>query len=90
MERRRRLTLIGIDSDAEGTRPYPIRLVCSVDGGDKLVVWGHDQARHNVDAIRRANFPCTVLCMTTTPPQQLPHVPTAVAWVHPNDFLTIE
>ena len=88
MERRQRFLLTGIESDAEGTRPYPIRMICAIEGGHQLVVWGHPQEEHNVEVLREATFPCTILCVATTPPQ-LPHVPEAVAWVHPNHVLKI-
>jgi hypothetical protein len=88
MERRRRITLTGIDSDCEGTKPYAVRLICSIRERGKLVVWGHDDETRNVAALRNATFPCTILCLTTTPPR-LSHVPQSDAWVHPHDYLLI-
>jgi hypothetical protein len=89
MERRRRFTLVGIESDTDTARPYPARVVCSIDQGGRLIVWGHPELMQNVQTIRRATFPCTVLCLSTPPPQQLSHVPESVAWVHPNHSLII-
>jgi hypothetical protein len=88
MERRRRLIVVGIDSEASDTKPYDTRLVCSIERRGKLVVWGHKDETRNVAALKSASFPCTIMCLTTTPPQ-LPHVPESVAWVHPHDYLMI-
>jgi hypothetical protein len=88
MEQRRHFTLIGIDSDAEGTKPYPTRLICSIHDGGKLVVWGDPDEMENVETLRGATFPCAVLCLASTPPE-VAHVPHATAWVHPGDYLLI-
>jgi hypothetical protein len=88
MQQRRHFTLIGIDSDAAGTKPYPARLVCAVHEGGKLVVWGDPENMENVEALREATFPCAVLCLASTP-AEVSHVPEALAWVHPDDYLLI-
>jgi hypothetical protein len=88
MEQRRHFTLMRIESDLEGTKPYPTRVICSIHDGGTLVVWGEPDEMANVEALRAASFPCAILCLASTPPD-IAHVPEAIAWVHPGDYLMI-
>ena len=33
-----------------------------IEGGGKLVIWGRDDSRLNIDAVLSAGVPCTVEC----------------------------
>ncbi len=39
-----------------------LRLVCRIEGGGKLAIWGKEGARKNIDAVWSAGLPCTVEC----------------------------
>lgn len=54
--------IIGFDEGGVRGTPSNRRLVCLLDGGRKLAVWGRDGARKNIDEILGAGTPCTVEC----------------------------
>ena len=39
-----------------------LRLVCLVEGGGKLAIWGRHDSRQNIDRVRKAGMPCDVEC----------------------------
>ena len=43
------------------------RLVCEIEGGGKVAVWGRDGSRHNIDAVLNAGTPCTIECNWRVP-----------------------
>lgn len=43
------------------------RLVCLIESGGKLAIWGKDSARRNIDAVLAAGLPCTVECSWREP-----------------------
>ena len=46
------------------------RLVCAIEGGGKLAIWGSDDSRQNIDAVLRTGLPCTVECTWREPNRQ--------------------
>jgi hypothetical protein len=46
-----------------------LRLVCLIEGGGKLAVWGRDESRDNIDKVRSAGMPCAVECECIAPEQ---------------------
>ena len=59
--------LIGLDEwgvqENEGNR----RLVCQIEGGGKLAIWGSEKSTENIDTVLKADFPCTVHCQWRKP-----------------------
>ena len=45
---------------AAGTK----RLVCNIEGGGKLAIWGREGNTVNIDAVLGAGRPCVVRCMS--------------------------
>lgn len=45
------------------------RLVCKIDGGGKLAIWGGEESMDNINAVVRAGMPCSVACESILPPQ---------------------
>ena len=43
------------------------RLVCNIEGGGKLAIWGRERHRANLDAVLAAGLPCVVRCKTVEP-----------------------
>ena len=43
------------------------RLVCQIEGGGKLVIWGSQENSTNIDTVRSAGLPCTVRCQWRRP-----------------------
>ena len=54
------LRLTGVDPGSQEDRPSHRRLVCLIEGGGKLAIWGRDGNTKNIDAVRAAGFPCVV------------------------------
>jgi len=44
-----------------------LRLVCLIEGGGKLAVWGRTGERKNIDRVLGAGMPCQVECETIAP-----------------------
>ena len=60
--------LIGFDEG--GPREGPngdLRLVCNVQSGEKIAIFGSVQDRSNIDAVLNAGIPCTINCETRPP-----------------------
>jgi hypothetical protein len=64
------LILTEID-DSRTDDPKHYRLVCKIDGGGKLAVWGRDGNTANVAQVRQwiddHGFPLTISCVWTEP-----------------------
>lgn len=60
--------LVGFDEDGEmeGARGAK-RLVCNIEGGGKLAIWGSEWNRANIDAVLAAGLPCIVRCACAEP-----------------------
>lgn len=54
------LRLTGVDPGSDRDQPKHRRLVCLIDGGGKLAIWGKDSNTVNIDAVSAAGFPCVV------------------------------
>ena len=39
-----------------------LRLVCLMDSGGKLAIWGSNENRRNIDLVLQNGVPCTVEC----------------------------
>ena len=47
--------------------PNNLRLVCLVEGGGKLAIWGTEGLRENIDKVLAAGMPCEVECECRVP-----------------------
>ena len=47
------------EGEVKGT-PDHLRLVCEIEGGGKVVLWGGETSRHNIDAVLSTGLPCTI------------------------------
>ena len=54
--------LMTFDEGGVAGSPENRRLVCLVDSGGKLAIWGKEGALKNIDAVLGAGLPCTVEC----------------------------
>jgi hypothetical protein len=52
--------LTGIEH--RGSREGRERLVCHIQGGGLLAVWGDERNNANINKVLNAGFPCTVQC----------------------------
>lgn len=59
---RGRFRLIAFDEGGVNGAPDNLRLVCRVEGGGKLAIWGKTDSRRSIDAVLAAGVPCTVEC----------------------------
>ena len=44
-----------------------LRLVCNIEDGGKLVLWGKYGATQNIDIVLKAGLPCTIECYYQSP-----------------------
>ncbi len=57
--------LVGLDNGDPGGAPEHCRLVCMIEGGGKLAIWGQEapvRNLRNIEAVQKAGMPCTVEC----------------------------
>jgi hypothetical protein len=54
--------LSGFDEGGVRGTPDNLRLVCVLEGGGKLAIWGKDGASENIDKVVRAGLPCNIEC----------------------------
>ena len=59
--------LVAYDEGGVRGAPGRRRLVCNIEGGGKIAIWGREGARHNIDAVLDAGLPCTVECGSCSP-----------------------
>lgn len=58
-----RIRLIAFDEPSGVQRtPECLRLVCLMDTGGKLAIWGSDENRRNIDLVLKKGMPCAVGC----------------------------
>ena len=57
-----RCALLGLDEGGVKLSNSGLRLVCLIEGGGKLVVWGSPIMRQNIDLVQNAGMPCLVEC----------------------------
>jgi hypothetical protein len=61
--------IIAFDEGGVRGTPDNRRLVCVLDSGGKLAIWGRDGASSNIDKVMRAGLPCIVECEYRGPGQ---------------------
>ena len=61
------LTLTGFDEGGIRENEGKLRLICNIEDGGKLALWGSRQNRHNIDAVLGVQLPCTVDCECDEP-----------------------
>ncbi len=61
--------LIAFDESGPQGASSHRRLVCKIDGGGKLAIWGGEKSMDNINAVVRAGMPCSVACESIPPPQ---------------------
>jgi hypothetical protein len=56
--------LIGFDEGGVNQKQdnENLRLVCLLEGGGKLAVWGKVGSQKNIDLVMRAGIPCSIEC----------------------------
>lgn len=60
--------LLGRDErDAPQETDRAQRLVCQIDNGGKLAIWGSEKNATNIHTVLNAGFPCTVHCQWRQP-----------------------
>ena len=62
-----RFSLTGMDENGVKESKGNLRLVCRINGGGKLAIWGTSAARQNIDQVIRTGFPCVVECDCIAP-----------------------
>ena len=60
-------TIISFDENGVRENEGKLRLVCNIEDDGKLALWGHEQNRHNIDAILNAGLPCRIECEYSEP-----------------------
>jgi hypothetical protein len=53
-------TLTG--KEHQGSREGRERLVCYIEGGGLMAIWGDRRSRRNIEMVLAAGFPCIVEC----------------------------
>ena len=59
--------LIGLDERGAQESMNAKRLVCQIEGGGKLAIWGSEKSTENIDMVLKAGFPCAVHCQWREP-----------------------
>jgi hypothetical protein len=54
--------LLGVDPGSGEGKPANRRLVCLIQGGGILAIWGRDGNTSHIDAVVAHGFPCTISC----------------------------
>ena len=55
--------LIGFDEGEDKIGPRgDHRLVCNVEGGGKIAIWGSKHSRSNIQSVLKADLPCDIEC----------------------------
>ena len=64
-----RFRLTGLDEGGvrQSREKDNLRLVCLLEGGGKLAIWGRPDSRQNIDRVRTASMPCDVECECVDP-----------------------
>ena len=79
--------IVGFDQGGEQVSRNGIvhRLVCHIEGGEKIAIWGKKENRDNIKAVLNAGLPCTVECNTIPPKEEWRTRHGHTHWV-PEDF----
>ena len=59
--------LVAYDEGGVRGTPTRRRLVCNIEGGGKVAIWGREGARENIDNVLAAGLPCTIECEVRPP-----------------------
>ena len=59
--------LIAFDEGEVRGAPNRLRLVCNIEGGGKLAIWGKKGSRENINIVLNAGLPCEIVCKTQKP-----------------------
>ena len=59
--------LVAFDEGGVMGSAQNLRLVCRIQSGGKIAIWGKEDARRNIDAVLAAGLPCTVECSWRAP-----------------------
>ena len=79
--------IIGFDEGEEKIGPKGAhRLVCNVEGGGKIAIWGSEHSRSNIDAVLKAGLPCNIECEYRPPGPDHTHKYGHTHWV-PQTYL---
>ncbi len=60
-------TLTAFDEGGKQGSPDHLRLVCNIEGGGKLAIWGNKDSHENIDTVLNAGVPCKVVCKWSKP-----------------------
>ena len=63
----KRFKLVGLDEGGVRSSNDNLRLVCLIEGGGKLAIWGQTGSRANIDAVLNAGTPCDLECECILP-----------------------
>ena len=86
-----RFHLVGLDESGgkhEGVKG-DIRLVCQIDGGGKLAIWGSIRNTRNIDLVMGASFPCVISCLWREPSSWARERYGHIHWVQENANLEV-
>ena len=64
------------------------KLVCNIEGGGKIAIWGKKESRDNIKAVLNAGLPCTVEC-NTIPPNEWADQHGHTHWVPQDSYLRV-
>jgi len=76
------------EGGVRGTRDNR-RLVCVLDNGDKLALWGREGKSENIDKVTQTGLPCTVECQYREPGEVQAREYGHTHWVREDFDLTI-
>lgn len=62
-----RFKILGIDEGGVKQSQGNLRIVCRIDGGGKLAVWGIVDSPENIEKLRGATMPCEIECDCVAP-----------------------
>lgn len=62
-----RFRLVRFDEGGVNRNGNTFRLVCVIESGGKLAIWGDEGDMRNIEAVGKAGMPCTVECEYRTP-----------------------
>ena len=83
------LTIIAFDEGGVSGNPDRRRLVCNLEGGGRLAIWGRISSRNNIDTVLNAGLPCTVECASTPPSPTFADKFRHTHWLAPDAHLRV-
>jgi hypothetical protein len=81
--------IVALDEGGVRGTPDNRRLVCVLDHGGKLAIWGRDGARENIDKVLSAGLPCSVECEYRPPNEIQAEKYGHTHWVQQDFALTV-